>query len=132
MSDLATEWIEKAEGDYRTAIREMRARTGPNYDAVCFHAQQCAEKYLKAFMQSSGEVAPLIHHLIRLLERCKAHAPAFELIRPELEALNDYAVDIRYPGDRAAKEEARDAVRAMKAVRRFIRQRMGLEADRRT
>ena len=50
MNGIVAEWIEKAEGDYRTAEREMRVRKAPNYDAVCFHAQQCAEKYLKAFL----------------------------------------------------------------------------------
>ena len=131
MSDLVAEWVDKAEGDYRTAIREARARTGPNYDAVCFHCQQCAEKYLKAFMQSRGETIPLIHHLVRLLERCNAHDPNFELIRPELETLNDYAVDIRYPGDRATREEAREAVRAMTVARAYVRARLGLGTVRR-
>lgn len=50
MNPLTTEWVEKAEGDYATAKRESRVRRNPNYDAVCFHAQQMAEKYLKAFL----------------------------------------------------------------------------------
>jgi len=40
MKPLTHEWIAKAEGDYRTAGREWRVRRDPNYDAVCFHAQQ--------------------------------------------------------------------------------------------
>ena len=44
------EWIQKAEGDYHSAQREYRARKNPNYDAACFHAQQCVEKYLKAVL----------------------------------------------------------------------------------
>ena len=47
MNALTTEWVEKAEGDFATAGRKLRARRYPNYDAVCFHAQQVAEKYLK-------------------------------------------------------------------------------------
>lgn len=50
MQPLTTEWINKAEGDLTTARRELRARTAPNYDAECFHAQQCAEKYMKALL----------------------------------------------------------------------------------
>ena len=46
MKPATQEWIEKAEGDYRTALRERRVRRHPNHDAVCFHAQQCIEKYL--------------------------------------------------------------------------------------
>jgi HEPN domain-containing protein len=40
MNPLTLEWIEKAEGDFATAQRELRAHKLPNYDAVCFHAQQ--------------------------------------------------------------------------------------------
>lgn len=48
MNPLTVEWVNKAEGDFTTALRELRARKSPNYDAACFHAQQCVEKYLKA------------------------------------------------------------------------------------
>jgi hypothetical protein len=41
MKLLTREWIEKAEGDFATASREMRARKSPNYDAACFHARLC-------------------------------------------------------------------------------------------
>ena len=126
MSDLVAEWIDKAEGDYRTAMRESRIRVGANYDAVCFHCQQCAEKYLKAFLQARGDAAPLIHHLVRLLEKCRVHESTLDLIRRELEMLNDYAVDIRYPGDRATRDEAREAIHAMGIVRSFMRARLGL------
>ena len=51
MNPLTLEWIEKAEGDFGTAQRELSAAAPRNYDAVCFHAQQCAEKYLKAALQ---------------------------------------------------------------------------------
>ena len=54
MNDLTIEWVQKAEGDYETTLRESRVRRHPNYDAVCFHAQQTAEKYLKAVLQESG------------------------------------------------------------------------------
>ncbi|MEG3864862.1 MULTISPECIES: HEPN domain-containing protein [unclassified Microcoleus] len=46
MNPLTVEWVDKAEGDFTTALRELRARKSPNYDAACFHAQQCVEKYL--------------------------------------------------------------------------------------
>lgn len=41
MKPLTHEWISKAEGDWHSAQRENRARKQPNYDAACFHAQQC-------------------------------------------------------------------------------------------
>ena len=53
MKPAVAEWVSKAEGDFVTAGRELRARKSPNYDAVCFHTQQCAEKYLKAILQEN-------------------------------------------------------------------------------
>ena len=67
MQPVTLEWIEKAEGDFRTALREMRARKQPNYDATCFHAQQCAEKYMKAFLQEKLVPVDKTHDLLRLL-----------------------------------------------------------------
>jgi HEPN domain-containing protein len=53
MKQITREWIEKAEGDFATAEREAAVDQSPNYDAVCFHTQQCAEKYLKAAVAGS-------------------------------------------------------------------------------
>src|SRR5438045_5215990 len=64
----AAEWVEKAEGDWHTAGRELRATEFPNYDAVCFHAQQCAEKYLKALLTERDVRFPKMHHLPTLLD----------------------------------------------------------------
>jgi HEPN domain-containing protein len=58
MNALTIEWVEKADGDFATAGRELRARRYPNYDAGCFHAQQVAEKYLKAFLQEHDRTFP--------------------------------------------------------------------------
>jgi HEPN domain-containing protein len=51
MNPLTQEWIDKAEGDFRTATREIQVTQDPSYDGVCFHAQQCVEKYLKLDVQ---------------------------------------------------------------------------------
>lgn len=48
MKPMATEWVCKAEGDFAMLERECRARKNPNHDGACFHAQQYAEKYIKA------------------------------------------------------------------------------------
>ena len=47
------------------------------------------------------------------------------MVHPVLDSLMTYAVDIRYPGDISTKEEARDAVNAMKQVREFVRVKLG-------
>jgi HEPN domain-containing protein len=84
MNPLTLEWIDKAEGDMITAQREYRARTRPNYDAVCFHAQQTAEKYLKAFLQESGKDIPYIHNLVELVSLCLEIDGTFSILEPEI------------------------------------------------
>ena len=64
MNDTAREWFEKAEADYRTAAREIKAADGPNFDAVCFHAQQCVEKLMKGLLIHRGIVPPRTHDLV--------------------------------------------------------------------
>ena len=70
MKLLTLEWINKADGDFAIAGRELRVRKSPVYDAVCFHSQQCAEKYLKAILQENEREIPKIHNLIELLKLC--------------------------------------------------------------
>jgi HEPN domain-containing protein len=50
MHELTAEWVEKAENDYRTAVVVLEEIAEPIVDTACFHCQQCAEKYLKAFL----------------------------------------------------------------------------------
>ena len=65
--------------------------------AVCFHCQQVVEKYLKAFLISQGVEIRKTHNIEFLLAQCEEFDPDFSLIDPK--DLNDFGVDIRYPGD---------------------------------
>jgi HEPN domain-containing protein len=127
MNPVVAEWVAKAEGDFLTAGREMRARKSPNYDAVCFHAQQCAEKYLKAVLQESDKRIPKIHFLLELLAMILDFDTSYEFMKADLEVLEDYSVRFRYPGHFAEKDEAKMAYAAAETVREFIRQRLGLK-----
>lgn len=126
MKPITQEWIDKAEGDYTTAQREVRARKSPNYDAVCFHTQQSAEKYLKARLQEAGVPFKKTHDLVNLLNLVLPIEPSWSLLQPDLIVLTNFAVDYRYPGNAATRQEAQDAVKRCKAVRRVIRQSFGL------
>jgi len=68
MSQLVDEWIRKAVADLQTAKRESRVRRNPNFDAVCFHAQQAVEKMLKAKLASERRDIPRTHDLTKLLD----------------------------------------------------------------
>ena len=127
MNPAVAEWVSKAEGDFLTASRELRARKSPNYDAVCFHAQQCAEKYLKAILQENDIRIPKIHFLLELLAMILKFDSSYEFLKADLQVLEDYAVRFRYPGETAEKEDAQSAYAAAGTTRKFIRQKLGLK-----
>jgi len=54
MNSPVQEWIGKAEEDFHVALSLRRMRRHPAHNAVCFHAQQCVEKYLKAVLENRG------------------------------------------------------------------------------
>lgn len=122
MSGISQEWVDEAEGDYHTALREYRARKEPNYDAVCFHAQQCIEKYMKALLIANKIPFHRIHDLEVLLDSCLTIDPILDTIRSETQLLTQYAVSFRYPGESADKAEAAQAVSGMENCRSALRQ----------
>jgi len=126
MKPITLEWVAKAEGDWVSAQREYRARQRPNYDAACFHAQQCAEKYLKARLEEAAIAVGRTHNLISLLTLVLPIEPTWTVLQPHLTALNIYAVAFRYPGSSATKSNAANALKAGREVRRIVRQAFGL------
>ncbi len=127
MRPATAEWVEKAEGDFRSAERERHVRNRPNHDLVCFLSQQCAEKYLKARLIEAEIDFPKIHNLTALLRLVLPVEPALEALQEELTPLNHYAVEFRYPGDTATKDDAKAAFANCRVVRTEIRKVLGLE-----
>ena len=120
MKNLAGEWISKAEKDYRVANREFFTED-PVYDAVCFHAQQCVEKYLKALLQENNIYFEKIHDLDVLVEKCKTIIPELLSLKEGLVQLSAFAVEVRYPGVEAKKEDAEISISVMEKVRNILR-----------
>jgi len=127
MKPVVLEWVEKAEGDFRSAQREMRVRNNPNCDLVCFLSQQCAEKYLNGLLTEAGIEFSKIHDLEELLDSLLPIAPHLEKFRAGLASLTDHAVEFRYPGESATREVARSALANCRAVRKEIRKLLGLD-----
>jgi HEPN domain-containing protein len=128
MKPLTEEWVTKAEGDFSTAGRELRARKQPNYDAVCFHAQQCIEKYLKGLLQEEEIEFGRTHNLSALLDKVILSFPHLEMMRPSLQLLNAFAIDFRYPGESADKVLAGRAFKLCNDLRQTLRELLGLDA----
>jgi len=129
MKSITQEWIEKAEGDWATLRREIRARKNPNYEAACFHAQQCAEKYLKAHLQEVGIKFAKTHNLLILLNSNLTVEPTWANLQNSSALLTIYAVKYRYPGSSSNKIEAKEAVKHCRLIRKIVRQSFNLSTD---
>jgi HEPN domain-containing protein len=116
------EWIVKAENDLKTAVFTLRMGAECPTDTVCFHAQQCVEKYLKAVLVCENVAFPRTHGIADLVRFLPAR---FRTLLPEEEQdrLTEYATVTRYPGDYEpiTLREARHAVAMARLVRKQIR-----------
>jgi len=126
MKPITDEWVSKAEADFATMLRESRVKVNPNYDGICFHAQQCAEKYLKARLCEAGVSFGKIHDLVALLEQALEVEPQWESFRKDLAYLSDFAVSFRYPGESSDAEAAHDAQRRCQTFCTAARRALGI------
>ncbi len=125
MKKETSRWVRKAEADLEGA--NDLARAGRQYyDLICFHCQQSAEKYLKAFLIERGVSFPKTHRLDDLLLLILPYEASLRKLRRGLVTLARYAVDYRYPDENATKREAVAALRQARKVRQQIRIRLGL------
>ena len=88
-------WLESASGDLRAA-RQLMAAQDRVVMSICFHAQQAAEKALKAYLVWMDVVFRPTHDLKVLVQQCSAQHPPFARLAT-LETLSVYAVETRYP-----------------------------------
>ncbi len=105
------EWLSHAESDLRVAYltsKDLEVIRGQ----VCFHAQQAAEKSIKAVLLFQGVEFPLTHDIEELLEIAEDHEIHVPENIREAGALTPYAVETRYPGYLAeiTEEEVKSAL----------------------
>jgi HEPN domain-containing protein len=121
--------VRKAEADYLVAKKS--ARSASFHDAVCFHCQQCAEKYLKAFLVEASLTFPKTHDLDRIRAIAVPQYPSVQMFRRGLLFLTSFAVETRYPGFDASERQAAAAVRWTERVRKECRSLLNIDKPRR-
>ena len=120
-------WVHCAEEDFDVALTQFRRRTKrPTANAIGFHCQQRAEKYLKARLEEAGLGIPRVHDLMLLLQRLLPIEPLWASYAPMLRGLNDYAVKFRYPGHNATRADAWAALKGCRSIRNEVRLSLGL------
>jgi len=113
-------WLIKAENDVKT-VQNLLDSSEVITDAICFHSQQAAEKYLKAYLVSKGIDPEKTHKIERLIETCLKIDPSFIDLKDAV-LLTEYAVEFRYPDDFYIpdEDEARKAFHLAIAVKDFV------------
>src|SRR5262249_46052666 len=96
---MPANWIAFAQRDVQAA--DVLRHNGI-YEEACFHAQQAAEKALKAFLLHNGQTPPRIHDLSDLLTRCLQFDTPLNAFRAECTTLTQYSAPTRSPDAAAA------------------------------
>ncbi len=88
--DLVEGWIRKADSDLANA--QLCVASSTALDTACFHAQQAAEKLLKAYLMAYGLPVPLIHNVEKLVELCEQNNPTFQSVKALGQTLTPCAI----------------------------------------
>jgi len=125
IKDLVSRWINKAENDLLTSERELSFED-PITQTICFHCQQAAEKYLKAFLVHHQLYFPKTHKIMELLELCANVDSSFREKLQDADNLTDYAVEIRYPdlSLNPTVQEAKEALETSRKVKDFVLEKL--------
>ena len=116
------EWFEKADQDLELARRALGPGK-PLPEMACYHAQQCAEKYLKGYLIAHSVPFRFVHDLVYLTQLCTAREPAFEELMSAAEILGEYGATVRYPMEGSEEpdlEAAREAIRLAEQVAALV------------
>lgn len=127
--EFTREWIRRAENDYRTARHLLESGEDYAY-GVTFHAQQTAEKYIKAFLVWHQIEFKKTLDIALLIELAASLVPEFKKILAGAVELTPYGVEYRYPGDYpdVTVADAEKSFQLAMSVRDEIRKRLPSDA----
>ena len=123
--EFTRQWLEKAEGDYKTSGHLLPAGK-EHLEAVTFHSQQASEKYLKALLVWHQIEFPKTHDLDLLLKLVSSREPELATSLADAGILTPYGVEYRYPGEYpdVTMDEAQKAFEIAGRVRKVILKRL--------
>lgn len=96
MDNRHKEWIEIASQDLASAKYLVNMKPVP-LEIICYHCQQCAEKYMKAYLVFKNKEVIKTHDLTALYKELIGIDKTFEEIKDECIDLTDFSVTTRYP-----------------------------------
>lgn len=124
---LTKRWLDKAEEDFRYASFGLAAKDNSFLAPICFHFQQAAEKYLKAFLVAHNHKPPRIHTLENLIKECSKYDAFIRSLTSEASFLTPFYIDTRYPVHWPMGFLRQDAEKAQEAAQRigeFVKEKL--------
>jgi len=121
----ARDWVVRATRDLQAVAMAVEGtRCLP--EIAAYHAQQAAEKALKAFLAAHDQPFPPTHNVERLVQLCEALDSDFVRLAAAARTLTPYATLFRYPGGllEPPLSEAQDAQRLAREIVEFVQQRL--------
>lgn len=114
------EWLKRAEEDEFAGNEILKAERF--LAPACFHFQQMAEKLLKALLIFYKKNFPKTHDLLELQTMLLDIAPDINDYEKDLDILNVYYIETRYPGDYPdfTLKEAKEAKEAADKIKGFV------------
>jgi len=130
---IVNDWLDRANADIALAEHLLSEEAGFQ-NAIAFHCQQAAEKYLKALLTWWGTEFPKTHELARLIKLIETHDPELAASMFGVTVLTPYGVELRYPGDRpdVSQDEAREAAKLARQIRDSVLPLLPVSGDETT
>jgi HEPN domain-containing protein len=131
---IVEEWLKQADDDFGFAETNLKG-TSEFYAQICFHIEQAAEKYLKAYIIGNGLEFEKVHDLVHLLRTCSSFEAAFAALKEDCIFLNTAYIETRYPvhwPTNYTKETAERERSAADNVKRTVRDQLRMQRTQRT
>ena len=121
---IVNEWIKLADEDYGFACSNLSDPDAFYFGFICFHFQQAAEKYFKAYIAAKNLEFVKIHDLDSLRQICLADSPKFDEVTDECLFLSDFYIATRYPvavPPSFSRSEAQQAKTAVEKISKLVK-----------
>lgn len=113
-------WLDFADEDLGFATTGLNDQQTHFFPQICFHFQQAAEKYLKAYIIARRLEFKKIHELPTLLQTCERDNSDFRILKRDCDFLTEFYFEARYPADLPPSNITREmAERAKESAQRI-------------
>ena len=129
VSNEVLEWVRFAEMDYTTANHLDKTLYPKPMEIICYHCQQCAEKYLKALTEYLGKEIEKTHDLGNLATTISESIEVPQNVLVSCAKLTQYGVKIRYPQEfEMSDSHVKAALSDIGNVRTWCKNKLNIKA----